>query len=148
MKVPSFQPATDCPVPPYPLAGVHLAVSGIVNDTVIICGGKCVIITQYKIAGYSAGAVSKCYLLAQGTWHLHHSLTTGRYAAAASMTGVGWMVSGGKDAAGTRLSSTEVLTAEGWVPGPPLPEPLSGHCQVTLGDTVIVAGMAGLLWGI
>ena len=68
------------------------------------------------------------------------------------MTGAGWMVTAGVDwvdATNTILSSTEVLTADGWVPGPPLPEPLSSHCQVTLGEKTIVAGMAlaGLLMG-
>ena len=63
------------------------------------------------------------------------------------MTGAGWMVTGGYDGTTTRLSSTEILTADGWVPGPPLPEPLSDHCQVTLGEKTIVAGMAGLLMG-
>ena len=45
VEVPSFQTAPDCPVPPYPVAGVGDAVSGIVNGKVTICGGKCVIIS-------------------------------------------------------------------------------------------------------
>jgi hypothetical protein len=57
------------------------------------------------------------------------------------------MVTGGRDATDTILSSTEILTADGWVAGPALPVPLSSHCQVTLGEKTIVAGMAGLLMG-
>ena len=44
VEVPSFHPVYDCPVPPYPLAGVNGAVSGIVTGKIIICGGKVVII--------------------------------------------------------------------------------------------------------
>jgi hypothetical protein len=55
-------------------------------------------------------------------------------------------VSGGMDNNGTILSSTEILTADGWVPGPPLPEPLNSHCQITINGQILVAGKPGLLY--
>ena len=56
------------------------------------------------------------------------------------MTRRGWLVTGGYAGGKTRLSSTEVLTPEGWVAGPAMELGVSGHCQVTVGDTVYLAG--------
>ena len=69
---------------------------------------------------------------------------TGRYLAAASHTGAGCMVSGGKDGADIKLSSTEILKANWWVTGPTLPEPRHGHCQTSMKDKTFVAGNARL----
>ena len=49
VEVPSFNTINGCPVPPYPLAGIRDAVSGIVNGNIIICGGKCVMIITITI---------------------------------------------------------------------------------------------------
>ena len=89
-------------------------------------------------------SVSNCYKLDNGTWKPHHSLSTGRHDAAASINGEGWMMVSGGRADNTILASTEILTADGWVQGPPLPEPLQGHCQVTINGKILVAGEAEL----
>ena len=81
---------------------------------------------------------SKCYQLDHGRWWI--PLTTGRAWAAGSMTREGWLVTGGMSADGTILSTTEVLTPEGWIRGPPMPVAVYDHCQVTVGDRVYVAG--------
>jgi hypothetical protein len=70
-------------------------------------------------------------------------MTTERYLAAASLSPGGLLVTGGLDATNTRLSSTEVLTPDGWVAGPSLPVAVTYHCQVSVGDTVYVSGMSG-----
>ena len=67
-------------------------------------------------------------------------MTTERAYAAASLSPTGVLVSGGMDNTLTRLSTTEVLTPEGWIVGPSLPIAVAGHCQVTVGSTVILAG--------
>ena len=56
------------------------------------------------------------------------------------------MVTGGWAVEKPTLSSTEILTADGWVPGPPLPESMACHCQVTFRGKIYVTGKAGLLW--
>ena len=61
------------------------------------------------------------------------------------MSPAGIIITGGKDASGTRLSSTEVLTGEGWVAGPDMPVTVSKHCQVSVGSRVYVSGRAGVL---
>ena len=96
------------------------------------------------LAGYDGtNAISKCYSLDHGRWWLQQPLITGRYIAGASMSPAGILVTGGEDASGTPLSSTEVLTGEGWVAGPDMPVAVAEHCQVSVGSRVYVAGRAG-----
>ena len=85
-------------------------------------------------------AQRKCYQLEHGQWWQQLPLLSARDAAAGSMTRRGWLVTGGWSADYTRLSSTEVLTPEGWVAGPTMELAVSRHCQVTVGDTVYLAG--------
>jgi len=131
VEVPSFQPVESCSIPPIPTSRFQLyeAVSGIVHGKILVCGG----FDQLK-------SVSNCYKLDNGTWKPHHSLSTGRHDAAASINGEGWMMVSGGRADNTILASTEILTADAWVQGPPLPEPLQGHCQVTINGKILVAG--------
>ena len=52
----------------------------------------------------------------------------------------GLLVTGGFSGNG-RLSSTEYLSTSGhWTPGPGLPTPRYEHCQVTIGQDVLVLG--------
>ena len=97
---------------------------------------------DHHFVGYKD--IDRCYTLDQGAWQPNHPMSTARYLAAASQTGAGWMVSGGKDGTDTELSSTEILTADGWVTGPTLPEPRHGHCQTSMKDKTFVAGNARL----
>ena len=59
--------------------------------------------------------------------------------AAASRTAGGLLVTGGYGAQGY-LASTEIFTENSWIAGPALPAATMGHCQVQIGDTVIVVG--------
>ena len=96
------------------------------------------------LAGYDGSdAISKCYSLDHGRWWLQQPLITRRYYAAASMSPAGILVTGGVDASGTLLSSTEVLTGEGWVAGPDIPVAVWRHCQVSVGSRVYVSGRVG-----
>ena len=67
---------------------------------------------------------------------MQQPLNTKRVYAAASLSPLGLMVTGGWS-----QSSTEVLTPTGWIPGPALPEPVSGHCQLSIGSLVIIIGI-------
>ena len=40
VRMPSFEPVLGCPVPLYPLTSLYGAVSGIVNNKLVICGGQ------------------------------------------------------------------------------------------------------------
>ena len=83
--------------------------------------------------------LSSCYSLDHGRWWLQQPLNSKRYRAAASLSPLGLMVTGGWS--DRRLSSTEVLSPTGWIPGPALPEPVSSHCQISIGSVVIIIGI-------
>jgi hypothetical protein len=72
-------------------------------------------------------------------------IITERAGAGASMSPAGIIITGGDDASYTTLSSTEVMTGEGWVAGPDMPVAVRRHCQVTVGSRVYVAGRTGVL---
>ena len=77
-----------------------------------------------------------------GKWTAVASMRQERKAAAASVlpaTGA-MVVTGGKNGKKSYLSSTEILSAGGWVAGPDMPGQRAHHCQVTVGQTVIVTG--------
>jgi hypothetical protein len=59
------------------------------------------------------------------------------------MSPAGIIITGGVDSSGTRLSSTEKLTGEGWVAGPDMPVAVRSHCQVSVGSRVYLTGRAG-----
>ena len=65
-----------------------------------------------------------------------------RYSAAASVVNDAWLVTGGDNDVifDSYLSSTEILQGGGWVAGPGLPVRMQGHCQVTVGQGVVVTG--------
>ena len=63
-----------------------------------------------------------------------------RRSAATSLTTQGMLVSGGGNYDDGYLSSTEYYAGGQWVRGPEMPVEMGGHCQVTVGETVIVTG--------
>lgn len=130
VSVPSFQAVAGCPLPPYPEGEVYSAVTGIVNNRLFVCGGK----------GVNGPYLSSCYSLHHGSWWLQQPLSSNRRYAAASLSPLGLMVTGGWDGV-SRLSTTEVLSpTKGWMPGPDLPEPVYKHCQISIGSVVIIIG--------
>ena len=66
-----------------------------------------------------------------------------RRGAATSLTSQGMMVSGGYN--GAYLSSTEYYDGGQWARGPEMPVEMAGHCQVTVGQTVIVTGNISII---
>ena len=40
LQVPSFTLATGCSVPSYPISGLRYAVTGVVDNKIMTCGGK------------------------------------------------------------------------------------------------------------
>ena len=128
LELPSFAPAI-CNPAPYPEIGIQYAVSGSADGHSIVCGGR----------NANGTLLSSCFSLQGGTWQMKASLATARSGAAASRTAGGLLVTEGYGAQGY-LASTEIFTENSWIAGPALPAATMGHCQVQIGDTVIVVG--------
>ena len=125
LQLPSFTRAS-CRISPYPVYGVSDAVAGVVDSKLHICGGD---------------EQSTCYALLGNCWKELPSLSVNRYEAAGSITEAGWLVTGGSERWGYGSHSSSDLYKDGvWTSGPTLPTPTNGHCQVTEGGKVIVAG--------
>ena len=98
--------------------------------------------------GYGADVTqSACYSLTGGGWKEEAGMLEKRESAASSIwPGHGLLVTGGynlnrNEQIGESLSSTEYLSSSRqWTPGPALPDLMLGHCQVTAGSDVIIAG--------
>jgi len=129
-----------CNIEPYPITkayGLAGAVSAIVDDKLHVCGG-----------GPREG-VDSCHALHGSAWHGTPNLATPRHNAGSSAWQGGWLVTGGADM-NTRHPTSELYTGGAWTTGPAMEEktffsrePLmgvEGHCQVTAGGRVIVAG--------
>ena len=77
------------------------------------------------------------------------SLSESRKRAGSSMFRGNWFVTGGTYG-NTQFSSTEVFSGGAWIPGPSMDQGTfwsssgltgtGGHCQVTVGSEVIIAG--------
>ena len=131
LELPSFTLA-NCDIDPYPVEGVHAAISNIVDNRLQVCGG----------------GDANCYTLNGTSWEVQTSLSVPRYDAGGSRWMGGWLVTGGQDGS-TRHSSSDLYTGGVWTVGPGLDtstfwstrlHSTSGHCQVTVGGRVIVAG--------
>ena len=86
-----------------------------------------------------------------GQWTAVASMRGKRSYAAASVVNGAWLVTGGDNGDSysySYLSSTEILQGGGWVAGPGLPVEMGGHCQVTVGQGVVVTGrqLARIYW--
>ena len=101
------------------------AVAGVVDSKLHICGGH---------------GQSTCHVLLGTSWKVQPSLSVDRQFAAGSITEDGWLVTGGRDGSGSKLSSSDLYKDGVWTSGPSLHTPTQGHCQVTEGGKVIVAG--------
>jgi hypothetical protein len=110
---------------------VYGATSGLIGDTVIICGGV-----------YSNWDVDKCYSLTSEKATLVTHMSVGRWDAASIVINdnILW-VTGGYN--GGRLASTEYVTVTGTMPGPDLPMALDSHAMVAINSTcsMVIGGM-------
>ena len=120
--------------------GLFGAVTAVLDDKLHVCGGG------------GGGATASCYALHGSSWEKQSSLRIPRQNAGGSRWMGGWLVTGGIDF-NTRHRSSELYTGGSWTAGPDMVKLWSwssgemgseGHCQVTVGSKVIVAGK---LWG-
>jgi len=131
LLLPSLTPGA-CTPPPFPHGEYEGYFGRLSPDGPLLCGG------------YQSGAFkSSCYLLGRdGSWVTSSSqMTLERSWPAATELGDSWWVTGGYDASGNVLSSTEVLTGNTWLSSTPLPTPLFAHCMVKINSShVFIAG--------
>ena len=112
--------------------------AAIIDGKLHVCGG-----------GGAAG-VASCHALHGTAWHGTPSLRLARQNAGSSLWQGGWLVTGGSDL-NTYHTTSELYNSGGWTSGPSMEEKtfwtrkplmgIEGHCQVTAGGRVIVAGM-------
>ena len=101
------------------------------------------------------GGTASCYALHGTAWHRAPSLSLARENAGSSLWQGGGFFTGGSE--GNTYHTTSELYKNGeWTAGPSMEEKtfwsrkplmgIEGHCQVTAGGRVIVAGMNCILW--
>jgi len=99
---------------------------GIDSNTLVGCGGL------------------GCWSLQNGIWNQAASMIRPRYGAESSTSPRGLFLTGGRTDVKNRtlpfLNTSEILVDGIWEPGPDLPSPLWEHCQVTVGQTIYIAG--------
>ena len=119
--------STTCSnLPAYPLS-LHCAVGGIIDGSVIMCGGL-------LTSGYPP---QTCYRFEKNTnsWKLHCNMQSKRFHHASVVMKNALFITGGYDGNFNMLASTEYVYSNGTVQsGPDLPMARNGHCQVTLHD--------------
>jgi len=134
VELPSFEPVSECQVPPHPTKDLTLATTGVLDGKVFTCGGT---VGNKWPPVYS----SNCHKLEKGTWSAQPDMKQQRTRAASSVTSNGeWLVTGGKNLESDALASTEIYKNGVWENGPELPVRMLGHCQLTTKSGVIVAG--------
>ncbi len=123
--------ASTCKNPPNFPAKVYQAIQGLrFKENPILCGGN-----QDEVSS------NKCYSLQNNGWVSSANMNSVRYAAAAAQLKDGKLiVTGGRDASGFNLNSTEMLTEQGWDSSlPSLPVTFSFHCMVAVNSTTVMA---------
>jgi len=134
VELPSFEPVSECQLPPHPTKDLTLATTGVLDGKVFTCGGT---VGNKWPPVYS----SNCHKLEKGTWSAQPDMKQQRTRAASSVTSNGeWLVTGGKNNGNDALTSTEIYKNGVWENGPELPVRMVGHCQLTTKSGVIVAG--------
>merc|ERR1712106_343246 len=139
LELPSFTKA-KCHVDPYPVTthwGLSGAVAAILDGKLHICGGG------------GGVAFANCYALHGTSWMETLGLSVPRQNAGGSMWMGGWLVTGGINF-NTRHTTSDLYRGGVWTAGPNLDKSkfwsnkalmgVEGHCQVTVGSKVIVAG--------
>ena len=122
--------------PDFPI-GVNAATGGLIENTVMICGGRVL------------GSISnKCYSLTSHKATLVTHMSVARsYTASIVLNDNTLWVTGGytDDGYSTALSSTEKVTLNGIIPGPDLPMALRSHAMVAINTTasIVIGGLDG-----
>ena len=116
-------------MPEYPF-GVDRAAGGTwKNGEVSLCGG-------YDGDSY----VQQCYSLKNSEWTTIGTLQEGISGHGASNIGSSIWLTGGKGNY-VYLASTEIINPDGKItPGPDLPQPRYGHCQISYGQSTFIIG--------
>ena len=125
----------SCTLPPLP-KGLYNGAGGVVDDTIIICGGY--------VTTDNEGWTRTCQIFDNESysWKLTEMTYTRTGAATAPLNGALW-VTGGRTAYGNSVDTTEFVYPNGTVtPGPKLPMPKKSHCMVTLenGHIMFIGG--------
>ena len=125
----------SCTLPPLP-KGLYRGTGGVVDDTIIICGGY--------VTGKNEGWTDTCQIFDNESysWKLTEMTYTRTRAASVSLNGALW-VTGGRTAYSWDSDTTELVYPNGTVtPGPKLPMPKKSHCMVTLenGHIMFIGG--------
>ncbi len=118
------------PVADYPLS-VFEAVGAFIDGRPRVCGGH-----------DGVEVTDKCYqyMHESNQWREVKEMLTPRYKQGSSLVdSTTWFITGGYNAA--HLDTTEVWQDEAFAYGPPLPQPLRDHCQLTINSShVMVLG--------
>ena len=132
-----------CPKPPdFPMRDSLALFGAFVADRPVLCGTRVEdsLCLSYDMSGGSI-------------WHTEQFALNGRrtHASGAMLGNGSWIITGGQlyvDGAPVLLNTSEILEDDGgggFVPGPMLPMPLSGHCTVSIeGWHMFVAGGYGV----
>ena len=110
------------------------AVGGIIENTVIICGGY--------VGFLDSSYTNECYSLSGWSVELVTHMSVERsFAASIVLHDTTLWITGGSGDFG-RLSSSEYITLDGTMPGPTMPIALSYHAMVVINDTysMIIGG--------
>ena len=114
-------------LPDHPLGQIYGYVAVQVDRGILHCGGK---------TSETSPAKKECYLLSNtAVWNKHVSMGTPRFRPSAVLFWSGVLVTGGEDASGKVLASTEILKNGTWIESVPLPTPLTRHCMLSLNRT-------------
>jgi len=123
--------------PDFPI-GVNAATGGLIENTVMICGGRVL------------GSISdKCYSLTsqKATLVTHMSVARSHIASIVLNDNTLWVTGGSTDELyySAALSSTEKVTLNGIMPGPDLPMALRSHAMVAINTTasIVIGGLDG-----
>ena len=112
------------------------ATGGVIEETVVICGGADVIIGE---------SFDECYSLSGNVAPLITHMSTQRaYAASLAVNGASLWITGGLSIdVNSFLASSEYITLEGSIPGPEMPIPFCYHTLVAINKTcsMIIGGM-------
>ena len=120
--------------PDFPI-GVHGATGGLIENTVMICGGD--------DNGFGLNYVDECYSLTSEKATLVTHMSVGRqYAASIVLNDKTLWVTGGYNYPLGDLSSTDYVTMTGTMPGPDLPTALSKHAMIAINSTcsIVIGG--------
>ena len=129
MELPKFVKA-KCSIDPYPIQGVNDAMGSVIDDNLHVCGGM----------DPDKNSLSTCYSLTDGKWEERPNLTMPRQNAGSSIWRGNWLLTGGYYNNHGRRDTSEEFLKGTWTPSMKLSREREGHCQITDGSNLLIAG--------